>query len=139
MTKKGRFSYATSPVPVGKQAEQPAKPEKLAKSTKPAMPSKQAQLTQAEQLEKLEVLAELVKPSDALVNPAAYIRPAMKRGRRAAGEETGVKRTDVPSEQLNVRVRPELKRAAAGYAGLNGMTLGDVVEAALVAFLKARR
>lgn len=124
MTKKSRFSYATEPVAATQLPEKLAKPEKKLIITKPSQ---------------LEVLAELGTPSDALVNPAAYMRPAMKRGRRAAGEEVGVKRTDIPSEQLNVRVRPELKRAAAGYAGLNGMTLGDVVEAALVAFLEGRR
>lgn len=137
MTKKsGRFSYATAPVPVVKEPKKPARPEEPAKSTPQAVPSKPAQ---PEQLGKLEVLAQLENPTDALTNPSAYVRPAMKRGRRAAGEEVGLKRTDVPSEQLNVRVRPELKRAAAGYAGLNGLTLGDVVEAALVAFLEAKR
>ncbi|PNY79331.1 CopG family transcriptional regulator [Deinococcus koreensis] len=47
-----------------------------------------------------------------------------------------MKRTDVPREQLNVRIRPELKRAAAGLAGLEGMTLGDVVEAALIDYIR---
>ncbi|WP_415789718.1 hypothetical protein [Deinococcus saxicola] len=36
-----------------------------------------------------------------------------------------------------MRIRPELTRAAAGLAGLQGMTLGDVVEAALIEYLKA--
>ena len=34
--------------------------------------------------------------------------------------------------------RPELKRAA-GMAGLTGMTLGDVVEAALIEYLNHRK
>lgn len=71
----------------------------------------------------------------ALKNPAAYALPPQRKGRR--GDEGGPKRTDVPREQLNVRIRPELKRAAAGLAGLQGMTLGDVVEAALIEYLKA--
>ncbi|OLV18152.1 hypothetical protein BOO71_0006667 [Deinococcus marmoris] len=69
-----------------------------------------------------------------LKNPAAYALPPQRKGRR--GDEGGPKRTDVPREQLNVRIRPELKRAA-GLAGLQGMTLGDVVEAALIEYLKA--
>ena len=75
--------------------------------------------------------------TDALLNPAAYALPAQRRGKRT---EVGVlKRTDMPREQLNVRIRPELKRAAAGLAGLTGMTLGDVVEAALIEYLNSRK
>lgn len=73
----------------------------------------------------------------ALKEPEAYALPPQRKGKRS--EETLVKRTDVPREQLNVRVRPELKRAAAGLGGLRGMTLGDVVEAALIEYLKAAR
>ena len=72
-----------------------------------------------------------------LINPAAYALPAQRRGKR--NEEGVLKRTDVPREQLNVRIRPELKRAAAGMAGLTGMTLGDVVEAALIEYLNRRK
>ena len=75
--------------------------------------------------------------TDALVNPAAYALPAQRRGKR--NEEGILKRTDVPREQLNVRIRPELKRAAAGLAGLTGMTLGDVVETALIEYLKQKK
>lgn len=71
----------------------------------------------------------------ALKNLAAYALPPQRKGRRV--DEDGPKRTDVPREQLNVRIRPELKRATAGLAGLQGMTLGDVVEAALIEYLKA--
>ncbi|WP_407543699.1 hypothetical protein Q0M94_28205 (plasmid) [Deinococcus radiomollis] len=72
----------------------------------------------------------------ALSNPEAYALPPQRKGKRL---EPGVKRTDVTREQLNVRIRPELKRAAAGLAGLQGMTLGDVVEAALIEYLKQAR
>jgi hypothetical protein len=72
----------------------------------------------------------------ALSNPEAYALPPQRKGKRL---EPGLKRTDVTREQLNVRIRPELKRAAAGLAGLQGMTLGDVVEAALIEYLKQAR
>ena len=68
----------------------------------------------------------------ALSEPEAYALPPQRKGKRL---EPGIKRTDVPREQLNVRIRPELKRAAAGLAGLQGMTLGDVVEAALIDYV----
>ena len=45
----------------------------------------------------------------------------------------------IEREQLNVSVRPELKRAAAAVGALAGMTLGDVVEAALVAYIKKQQ
>lgn len=128
MTKKGgRFSYATE------------KPAQLTRTVEPAKQAKLEEQAQPVKQAELGVLAQIAGPTDALLNPAAYVRPAMKRGRRAAGEDVGVKRTDVPSEQLNVRIRPELKRAAAGFAGLNGLTLGDVVEAALVEYLESKR
>ena len=80
--------------------------------------------------------AELPSAKSALNNPEAYALPPQRKGKRL---EPGVKRTDVAREQLNVRIRPELKRAAAGLAGLQGMTLGDVVEAALIEYLKQAR
>jgi hypothetical protein len=86
-----------------------------------------------------EVLADQTHPPEqpsaksALSNPEAYALPPQRKGKRL---EQGLKRTDVTREQLNVRIRPELKRAAAGLAGLQGMTLGDVVEAALIEYLK---
>ena len=89
-----------------------------------------------------EVLAQQALPAEqpsarsALSHPEAYALPPQRKGKRL---EPGVKRTDVAREQLNVRIRPELKRAAAGLAGLQGMTLGDVVEAALIEYLKQAR
>lgn len=117
MTRKGgRFSYATEP-------ERKAQPEVLA--------------TPAE-LKRVRESAKAASDSrHALQNPAAYALPPQRKGKR---EEDGtLKRTDVPREQLNVRIRPELKRAAAGLAGLGGMTLGDVVEAALIEYIRQRQ
>lgn len=116
--RKGRFDYAAT-VPV--EVALPSLPEVLAVSEKIAPPALPAMLA-----------------TDALRHPEAYALPPQQRGRRAADAETTLpRRTDIPREQLNVRIRPELKRAAAGVAGLQGMTLGDVVEAALIAYLKA--
>ncbi|WP_133161875.1 hypothetical protein [Deinococcus koreensis] len=114
MTRKGgRFSYAAEP-------EKTGEPEVLATPT---------------ELKRVGDSAKAASdPRHALQNPAAYALPPQRKGRR---EEDGtVKRTDVPREQLNVRIRPELKRAAAGLAGLEGMTLGDVVEAALIDYIR---
>lgn len=91
---------------------------------------------QPEEQAKPEVLTQLAQQPAArlaLSQPESYALPAQRRGKRT---EPGPKRTDVAREQLNVRIRPELKRAAAGLAGLQGMTLGDVVEAALIEYLK---
>ncbi|UQN09812.1 hypothetical protein [Deinococcus sp. QL22] len=68
----------------------------------------------------------------ALQNPSAFALPAQRKSKR--GDDGTLKRTDVPREQLNVRIRPELKRAVAGFAGLQGMT--DVVEATLIDYLE---
>ena len=123
MTRKGgRFSYATEP-------------EKLPEPEKKAQPEVLA--TPAE-LKRVRESSKVASDSrHALQNPAAYALPPQRKGRR---EEDGtLKRTDVPREQLNVRIRPELKRAAAGLAGLEGMTLGDVVEAALIEYIRQRQ
>lgn len=127
---KGRFSYASS-----------EEPEKTGEKIKPEVPAKTEVITQYQSASKVKEPApqQLNTPQidsrQALKNPAAYALPPQRKGRR--GDEGGLKRTDVPREQLNVRIRPELKRAAAGLAGLQGMTLGDVVEAALIEYLKA--
>lgn len=122
MTPRGRFSYATPEEP--EKTEQQARPEVLAMRGK---------------RDATGAAAPNLSPADgsrqALKNPAAYALPPQCKGRR--GDEGGLRRTDVPREQLNVRIRPELKRAAAGLAGFQGMTLGDVVEAALIEYLKA--
>ena len=117
MTKK-RFGYVNE--------EQP-------EETKPGVSSK------SEMLEAQEVIAQIKHRTDgrlAFNQPQDFALPPQRRGRRS---EPGPKRTDVPREQLNVRIRPELKRAAAGLAGLQGMTLGDVVEAALIDYLQRAR
>ncbi len=117
MTRKGgRFSYA-------------AEPEKLAQPEVLATPA---------ELKRVRDAAKPVSdPRHALQNPAAYALPPQRKGRRV--EDGTPKRTDIPREQLNVRIRPELKRAAAGLAGLEGMTLGDVVEAALIDYIRQRQ
>lgn len=112
--RKGRFSYV-------EQAAEPEKTEVL------AVPSQPEQIVQQARGD----------AADALRHPDAYRLPAQQRGKGAA--EGVQRRTDVPREQLNVRIRPELKRAAAGLAGLQGMTLGDVIEEALVEYIKTRQ
>lgn len=125
MTRKGgRFNYAIEP-------EQPAQPEMKAKPEVLATPA------ELKRVRERDLAKPASDPRHALQNPAAYALPPQRKGRR---EEDGtLKRTDVPREQLNVRIRPELKRAAAGLAGLEGMTLGDVVEAALIEYIQRRR
>ena len=73
----------------------------------------------------------------ALRDPEQFRLPAPQRGRAAV--EGVERRGDVAREQLNVRVRPELKRAAAVLAAMHGGTLGDVVEAALVEYIKQQQ
>lgn len=122
--RKSRYDYvATRPV----SEEQPEKQEVLALTAKPEKTGEAAYMR----------AGVVTSGMGALQNPAAYALPPQRRGRRA--DEAIVKRTDYEREQLNVRIRPELKRAAAGLAGLRGMTLGDVVEAALIDYLTAAR
>jgi len=119
--KKGRFDYAAQALPEvppsPSETEVKAVPEVLAQPAEVKIPSLPA--------------------THALQHPDAYALPPQQRGRRASAAPETPRRTDVPREQLNVRIRPELKRAAAGLAGLQGKTLGDVVEAALIEYLKA--
>ena len=126
---KARYSYVGIP-------EEPVLPKVTAQPAVLAIPAQKEKKgtrgTGASPLGSAKASA-----TDALINPAAYALPAQRRGKR--NEEGVLKRTDVPREQLNVRIRPELKRAAAGMAGLTGMTLGDVVEAALIEYLNHRK
>lgn len=127
----GRFSYASELVEGVKKTEGEsltASPEKPDMTEEPVVLAFLASSNPP-------ALLRLDSSVDALQNPAAYALPPQQRGRRA--ETAAQKRTDLPREQLNVRIRPELKRAAAGLAGLRGMTLGDVVEAALIDYLTA--
>lgn len=71
-----------------------------------------------------------------LGDPTTMTLPPQRRGKR---DEAGEGRMAIQREQLNVRVRPELKRAAAAVGALNGMTLGDVVEQALLDYLAKHR
>lgn len=133
----GRFKYASEVVEGVKKTEETAvtaSPEKTDMTGQLAVTDKTEVLAQPAELHPA-VLLRLDSSVDALQNPAAYALPPQQRGRRA--ETAQQKRTDLPREQLNVRIRPELKRAAAGLAGLRGMTLGDVVEAALIDYLTA--
>jgi hypothetical protein len=135
MTKKGRYTYLQ-----GEQPEVPGKPEVLAQIEQPTKRTGKRQIVAQKRLKraleaKLEQPEVLLLPA-LLTNPAQYALPPQRKGRRT---EPGLKRTDIPREQLNVRIRPELKRAAAGLAGLTGKTLGDVVEAALIEYLSRER
>lgn len=107
--KKSRFDYASQPEEVSEQA----KPEVLAQQAQPG---------------------DVAGAAHALRHPDAYALPPQRKGKKA--EEGVPRRTDIQREQLNVRIRPELKRAAAARAGLEGKTLGDIVEAALIRYLK---
>lgn len=136
---KKRFDYATVPVKLPEkpvEQKEQAKPEMLAVQKQQAMPEMLA-LPKRDKTEVKGATLDSVQSgaTNALLNPAAYALPAQRRGKK--DEEGILKRTDVPREQLNVRIRPELKRAAAGLAGLRGLTIGDVVEAALIAYLEA--
>ena len=117
MTKgKSRFSYATEPT---QAAESPA-------VAAPATPAAAQPAVSG-------------SAADALTNPSDYALPPQRKGWRARKDADELRRTDIPREQLNVRLRPELKRAAASLAGLQGRTIGDVVEAALIAYLDAAK
>ncbi|MCY1704294.1 hypothetical protein [Deinococcus sp. SL84] len=68
-----------------------------------------------------------------LGNLEEMVAPPQRRGRvDAAGEG----RMATPREQLNVRITPELKRAAGAVAALKGLTMGDVVEQALLKYIQ---
>lgn len=121
--RKNRFGYASQP----EEQAVTAQPEVLAAPDEVPAPALPAVLSQNPQ----------GGAADALVRPDAYALPPQRKGRRASEGET--RRTDVPREQLNVRIRPELKRAAASLAGLQGLTLGDVVEAALIEYIRRTR
>jgi hypothetical protein len=134
MTRKkgGRFDYAKA-LP---EADQKPVPQMQAYPPEPPpfRANPQADQVQPDKTGVLAVPAVQATGSAALLNPSAFALPAQRKGKR---EDDGTpKRTDVPREQLNVRIRPELKRAAAGLAGLQGKTLGDVVEAALIEYLE---
>ncbi|WP_135230669.1 hypothetical protein [Deinococcus fonticola] len=117
MSRKNRFDYASQP-------EQQPQPEVLAEQAQPG------KVVQPEGLERPGGAAH------ALREPGAYALPPQQRGKRAGEGE--VRRTDVPREQLNVRIRPELKRAAASVAALQGLTLGDIVETALIEYIRRK-
>lgn len=122
MTKgKKRFSYAT---------EQPAELPPAVEATATAVPAVPAPA---------QPIASGGSAADALANPRTYALPPQHKGWRDGKGSGELRRTDVPRKQVNVRLRPELKRAAAGLAGLRGMTIGDVIEAALIAYLEAAR
>ncbi len=120
MTKRrNRFDYAT---------EQPAESPQAVEATATAVPAVPAHASPV-----------AGSAADALANPRTYALPPQRKGWRDGKGSGELRRTDVPREQVNVRLRPELKRAAAGLAGLRGMTIGDVIEAALIAYLEAAR
>lgn len=125
-TKADRYSYV-QPTPIQEAA--PKKPAKkpAAKKTSPepapiTVPVQPSAATGA---------------AAALRDPELFRLPPPQRGRAAA--EGVDRRSDVPREQMNVRIRPELKRAAASLAGLQGVTLGDVIEQALIDYIKKQQ
>lgn len=68
-----------------------------------------------------------------LGNLEAMLAPPQRRGKR---DTAGEGRMAAGREQLNVRITPELKRVAGAVAALKGMTLGDVVEQALIEYIQ---
>lgn len=121
-------------------------PQKRKTSKKSAATAQQAKRPVLEiepqpvDIEQIEVLAEksevLEGARAALSNPEAFALPPQQRGRPPKeGRQTPL-RTEQLREQTNVRLRPELKRAAAMLASGQGLSLGDVIEAALIKYLK---
>ncbi|GGR75749.1 hypothetical protein GCM10008959_40910 [Deinococcus seoulensis] len=130
-TTKDRYSYVQ---PAAVQEAAPKKPARKTPAKKPTAP-----VTSPEPAP----VAVPVQPSAAtgaaaaLRDPELFRLPPPQRGRAAAD---GVQRRgDVEREQMNVRIRPELKRAAASLAGLHGTSLGDVIEAALVEYIRKQQ
>lgn len=71
---------------------------------------------------------------DALENPEKYALPPQKRG--YASQRAESLRSDAPREQLNVRVRSELKRAVQIMAAAQNLSLGDIIEEAMIDYIK---
>ena len=67
-----------------------------------------------------------------IANLEGLLQPPQQRGKR---DTEGTGRMAIPREQTTLRLRPELKRAAAAAAALQGITLGDLIEQALVDYL----
>lgn len=108
MKKRGRFDYATQQAEEAEQAVIAIEAKQSAKAVQ-------------------------IDAAAALRNPSAYQLPPRQRGKLKEGTPS---RTEIERVQMNVRIRPELKRALAGWAGLNGMTVNDAVERAVVEMLE---
>ena len=138
-TKKGRFDYAAVPVVEPAQPEvqeQPKKrkvPEQIAKRAKGVAKAVESESKMLEAVKSGALAPKQGTMTLLLGDPDAMTVPPQRRGRP---DLAGEGRMAVEREQLNVRVMPDLKRAAAAMAGLQGITLGDVVEAALVDYLR---
>lgn len=74
---------------------------------------------------------------DALEHPEKYALPRKMQG--FAAQKAEVIRGDAPREQLNVRVRAELKQAVQILAVTQNLTLGDIVEEALIDYIKNKK
>lgn len=70
-----------------------------------------------------------------ITNLEGLLQPPQQRGKR---DTEGTGRMAIPREQTTLRLRPELKRAAAAAAALQGITLGDLIEQALVDYLSQK-
>lgn len=129
-TKRGRFDYAAQPIELeqSKEPEKQGKPVKTAKKISNHISVKPRDVSYLDdsEIHPPELLLSLGDPMTMTVPPQRRGRPDTEGEGRMAAER----------EQLNVRVKPQLKRAAAGIAGLQGKTLGDVVEAALIEYLE---
>lgn len=108
--------------------------KKLAEESEPLLLEVKSNQSQLELLAKKSEVLEGARA--ALSNPEAFALPPQQRGRPPKEGRQAPLRTEQPREQTNVRLRPELKRAAAMLASGQGLSLGDVVEAALIKYLK---
>ena len=143
--KKKRFAYASEvlvePSELPPRPEQEKQPKRRGRPA--AGPKKSSKLEQSEVLSEQKLIAEPAKRSGEqarspvaalqLGNLEAMLAPPQRRGKR---DTAGEGRMAAGREQLNVRITPELKRAACAVAALKGMTLGDVVEQALIEYIQ---
>ncbi|MBX8466583.1 hypothetical protein [Deinococcus sp. RIT780] len=134
MTKKkaARYPYIQPIQPAAVQEAQPEKPARKTRAKKASVPEPE-RAPESTPVQSSTATGAVA----ALRDPELFRLPPPQRGRAAA--EGVDRRSDVPREQMNVRIRPELKRAAASLAGLQGISLGDVIEEALIDYIRKQQ
>lgn len=137
--KTERYGYMTQAQPPAVQEADaaPKKPVAKKRTVKPA----RVDVAPAEQVPPTPTQTLLPRAATgaaaALRDPEQFKLPPAQRGRPAT--EGLQRRGDVEREQMNVRIRGELKRAAAALGAMQGMSLGDVIEQALVDYIKKQQ